>query len=237
MRYTEEMKIEIKQIEPPSATELKEKISEAKKKAQEAKAAEIGNKLSEPEEQLEQDKGSADGRMKIQESLNKELLQLDELGEIEDPAEWGKAEREMRNVYSRLENLIEQIKANGLDENLNMAQVNAQLEDARQKMPQIGKEKNTKEAKKLTAEMQTLEVQLQNEVIGRMVHLMYFNDRFDSFEWKNRTRARQLIDRGMDLASQLSMGKIPNIKPILAELYELLLLEELNYASGCRLPP
>jgi hypothetical protein len=125
--------------------------------------------------------------------------------------------------YSKLENLIEKIKANGLDENLNMDKVNAELEDFRQKMPQIGKEKNIREAEKLAAEIQTLAFQIQIAIDGGMGIFTELRDDFNTIKWKDRAEARQLIDQGMNVAIQaLGTGKIPNMMPFVVKLIELL---------------
>lgn len=163
LNHTEELEIEIKQTEAPTEEFLNKEIRKAKRTAQKVNADDVAEKLGALEEQLENEKGSADGKMKIFAGLRKELLKLDGL---EKQAEWPKVEEELKAAFYELEDLIEKIKHNGAGEDLNMRQVEAHLEEYRTKIEQLIKDKNIKEAKELIDEMFALGIELQNAVTG-----------------------------------------------------------------------
>ena len=126
LNHTEELEIEIKQTEPPTEKFLYEEISKAKRRAQKVNAGEVATKLRTLEEQLENEKGSVDGRMKILAGLRKELLKLDS---AEKEAEWPKVEQKLKDGFYELEGLVEKIKANSDDGDLNMDKVEAHIQE------------------------------------------------------------------------------------------------------------
>ena len=75
LNHTEELEIEIKQTEPPTEEFLTEEISKAKRIAKKVNANDVTETLDSFEEQLENEKGSADGKMKILDGRNR-MLQL-----------------------------------------------------------------------------------------------------------------------------------------------------------------
>lgn len=215
IEHTEELKIEIKQTEPPTEDFLTKEISKAKQIAQKVNADEITKKLETFEEQLENEKGSADGKMKILDGLRKELLKLDG---AEKSTEYPKVEEGLKDAFYELEDLIEKIKHNGDDDNLNMQQIEAHLEEYRKKVEYIIKDKNIKEAKELTREIGQLDFDLRNAVTGNAMDanvLRQINNDFSSIKWKNATKARQLINQGMQLVTD---GRTTALRPILVQI-------------------
>jgi len=211
IEHTEELKIEIKQTEPPTEEYLKKEIAKAKRIAQKLNADDVAKKLYTFEEQLENEKGSADGKMKILDGLRKELLKLDE---AEKSAEYPKAEKELKEAFFELENLIEKIKLNVDNGNLNIRKFESHLEEYRKKVEHIIKEKNIREAKELTVEITQLSIYLINEVTGNAIDvqfLYYINDNFSSFHWKNANKARQLVNQGLQMATNGNTSGIRNI--------------------------
>lgn len=219
IEHTEELEIEIKQTEAPSENFLNKEISKAKRTAQRVNADDIAEKLETLEEQLENEKGSADGKMKIFDGLRKELLKLDV---AEKQAEYPKVEEELKEAFYDLEDLIEKIKNNGADGDLNMRQIEAHLEEYRKKVEHIIKDKNIKEAKELTREIGQLDFELRNAVTGNAMDvqfLQHFNDGFNSFHWKDANKARQLINQGMQMVTN---GNTSGVRSILQQLIGLL---------------
>lgn len=219
IEHTEELKIEIKQTEPPTEDFLTKEISKAKRVAQKVNADEVAEKLQVLEVQLENEKGSADGKMKILDGLRKELLKLDGLEKL---AEYPKVEEELKEAFYELEDLIEKIKRNGDDDNLNMNQIDALLVEYRRKVEHIIKEKNIKEAKELTREIGQVDFELRNAVTGNAMDvqfLRHFNDGFNSFHWRDANKARQLLNQGLQMATN---GNTSGIRPILQQLVSLL---------------
>lgn len=219
IEHTEELKIEIKQTEPPTEKSLINEILKAKRTAQEVKAEEILKNLEALEVQLENEKGSADGKMKILDSLRKELLKLDSEEKL---AEYPKVEKEIKNEFYKLEDLVEKIKRNGDDGNLNMQQIEAHLEDYKKKVEYVIKEKNIREAKQLSIEIRQLDFELRNAVTGNALDVKYLrqlNDTFSVFHWKDVNKARQLLNQGLQMAAN---GNTSGIRSILVQLIGLM---------------
>lgn len=217
--HTEELEIEIKQTEPPSEKFLTGEISKAKRTAKDVNALTVYKELKNLEEQLNNEKGSADGKLKILDSLRKELLKLDV---AEKSAEWPKVEDELKKAFFELEELIDKIRNNSADEDLNMEMVQAHIEEFRRKTEQVIKEKNTKQAKELIQEIGQIDFDLRNAVTGNAIDvqfLQHLNNEFNSFHWKNPTKARQLLNQGLHMAAA---GNTSNIRPVIIQLIGLL---------------
>lgn len=211
IEHTEELKIEIKQTETPTEEFLTKEITKAKRTAQKVNADDVAEKLEAFEEQLENEKGSADGKMKILDGLRKELLKLDG---AEKQAEWPKVEQELKDAFYELEDLIEKIKTNSDDEDLNMDKVEAHIQEYRKTIEQIIKDKNTKEAKYLISEIGRLDFNLRNAVTGNAMDvqfLQHLNESFNTYHWKDANRARQLLNQGMQMATNGNTSGIRNI--------------------------
>jgi len=219
IEHTEELKIEIKQTEPPTEEFLTKEISKAKRIAQKVNSDDVAEKLDAFEEQLENEKGSADGKMKILDGLRKELLKLDG---AEKSAEYPKVEEELKEAFYELEDLIEKIKRNADDGNLNIKQIESHLEEYRKKVENIIKEKNIKEAKELIGEMGSLDFNLRNAVTGNAMDVQFLqqiNRDFGSFHWKDANKARQLLNQGLQMATN---GNTSGIRSILIQLIGLM---------------
>jgi len=219
IEHTEELKIEIKQTEPPTEELLANEILKAKRTAQKVNASDVSEQLEVLEEQLENEKGSADGKMRILDSLRKELLKLDG---AEKSAHYPQIEQELKDAFYELEDLIDKIKSNGVEENLNMRQIETHLSEFRKRVEHTVKDKNSKDAKELTIEILQLDFELRNAVTGNAMdvqHLRYLNDNFSSYHWRDANRARQLFNQGLQMAAD---GNTSSIRNILRQLYNLM---------------
>jgi molecular chaperone DnaK len=219
LNHTEELDIEIKQTEPPTEDLLTKEISKAKRTAQKINASDVSAKLEALEEQLENEKGSADGKMKILDGLRKELLKLDSAEKV---AEWPKVEQELKDAFYELEDLIEKIKTNNEDNDLNMDKIEAHIQEYKKTIEQIIKDKNTKEAKHLIGEIGSLDFNLRNAVTGNSMDvqfLRHINDTFNSYKWRDPNKARQLCNQGLQLATA---GNTSGIRNILVQLIALM---------------
>jgi molecular chaperone DnaK len=219
LNHAEELDNDIKQTEPPTDKTLTKEISKAKKIAIEVEDKEALNNLDGLESQLENEKGSADGRLKILDGLRKELLKLEV---IEKSEEWSKIEQDLKNSFYELDDLIDKIKANSDDENLNMEKIEAHVMEYRNRVEQIIKEKDNSEAKKLIQEIGQMDFNIRNAVTGNALDvqlLSHFNESFNSFHWTNANKARQLLNQGMQMATA---GETAGIRQILVQLIGLL---------------
>jgi len=176
-------------------------------------------KLAVLEKQLENEKGSADGKLKIQDGLRKELLKLDSAEKV---AEWPKIEQELKDDFHELEDLVEKIKANSDREDLNMDKVETHIQEYKKTIEQVIKDKNTKEAKHLISEIGTLDYNLRNAVTGNAMDvqfLKHIDSDFNSYHWKDKNKARQLVNQGLQFATA---GNTTAIRPILIQLIDLM---------------
>jgi molecular chaperone DnaK len=218
LNHTEELEIEIKQTEPPTEEFLTEEISKAKQIAQKVNADDVAEKLDAFEEQLENEKGSADGKMKILDGLRKELLKLDGAEKV---AEWPKVEKELKDAFYELEDLIKKIKANSHDEDLNMDKIEVHVQEFKRTIEHIIKHKELREAKELTEEIESLDRELRNSVSGGLVdkgRLEYHDREFENLKWKDKNKARLLVNQGLKLIQE---GKTSQLRPILHQIWDL----------------
>jgi molecular chaperone DnaK len=219
LNHTEELDIEIKQTEPPEEGFLTQELLKAKRAAKKVNAGDVSERLETLEEQLENEKGSADGKMKILDGLRKELLKLEEAEKV---VEWPKVEKELKDSFYRLEDLLEKIKANSDDEDLNMDKVEAHIQEYKKTIEQVIRDKNTKEAKNLISEISSLDFNLRNAVTGNAMDVQFIkhlDNEFNSYHWKDRNKARQLCNQGLQLATA---GNTAAIRPIIMQLISLM---------------
>ena len=218
LNHTEELEIEIKQTEPPTEELLAKEISKAKRTAEKVNAEDVSKNLNSLEGQLENEKGSADGKMKILDGLRKELLKLDS---AEKTAEWPKVEQDLKDAFYELEDLIEKIKTHSHDEDLNIDKIEAHIQEYKKAIEHIIQHKDTKAAKELTEEMEGLDRELRNTVTGGAIdkqRLEYHDREFNNLQWKDKNKARQLVNQGLKLITEV---KTSQLKPLLHLIWDL----------------
>jgi molecular chaperone DnaK len=216
--HTEELEIPVKTKEVPEADELTRKISDARHTARNINAANITTQLDNLENQLKNEKGSADGRMKILDGLRKVLLQLETL---EKAQEWPLIEKELKDACFELEDLIEKIKSNGDTDKLNIRNIDNLLKEMKQKVDSFIREKKRAEAKKLIEEIRLFDFELRNILTGGghdVQMLQYLHESFGQFHWKDAAKSRQLINKGLQMVAAGNR----NIRPVLVEVLQLI---------------
>jgi molecular chaperone DnaK len=218
LNHTEELQVDIRATEPPTEELLTKEILKAKRTAQKVNSNDVSEKLEALAEQLENEKGSADGKMKILDGLRKELLKLDSAEKV---AEWPKVEQELKDSFYELEDLIEKIKTNNDDEDLNMDKMEAHIREHKIAVEHIILNKDTKAAKELIEEIEGLERELRNSVSGGLVdkgRLEYHDREFNNLQWKDKNKARQLVNQGLKLIQE---GKTSLLRPLLHQIWDL----------------
>jgi molecular chaperone DnaK len=218
LNHTEELEIQIISTPPPTEEFLSNEILKAKRTAQKVKAYDISQNLEALEEQLENEKGSADGKLKIQDSLRKELLKLDSAEKV---AEWPQIEKELKEAFYELEKLIDKIKANNDDQDLNTDKIRDHVQEYKKAIEDIIKSKNLKAAKELTEEIEALDRELRNSVSGGLIdrgRLEYHDREFNNLKWKDKTKARLLVNQGLKLIQE---GKASQLRPLLHQIWDL----------------
>jgi molecular chaperone DnaK len=216
--HTEELEIEIKQTEPPTVEFLALEISKAKRTANKVNAFEVSANLETLEQQLENEKGSADGKLKILDSLRKELLKLDNEEKL---AEWPKVEQELKTAFFDLEDLIKKIKSQISDDDINIDKIESHLKQYKRSVESIIEQEDIKAAKNLTEEIDDVERELRNSASGGLIdkgRLEYHDREFENLRWKDKTKAKQLVNQGLKLISE---GKTTQLRPLLHQIWDL----------------
>ena len=218
LNHTEELQVDIKATKPPTEEKLVKEIKKAQKTSQKLNNNEILDELNNLADQLEYEKGSADGKMKILDGLRKELLKLDI---VEKTAQWPKIEQEVKDAFYSLEQLIEKIKENKYDEDLNMDRIEAHIQEYKTNIEQIIKDQNIRVAKKLIEELDEVNREIRNEVSDGAIdvnRIKYHDEEFNSLKWKDANKARQLINQGLQLISD---GRNKELRPLLYQIWDL----------------
>ena len=229
LNHTEEVPVEIIQAKQIDPEWLAAEISKAKKIARKVGSDSVLNKLDELEDQLENEKGSADGKFKTLENLRKELRTLDTL---EQQTEWPKVEKELKNAFFALEDLLKEVQNSDAGQKLNMDAVNAHFQEFRQKIDQIIKTKDIKTARELIREIAQLDYALRDAASGGMMDVMlvqHMNDEFSGIKWKDAGKARVLLNQAMQLVND---GKIDKVRPAVDQLIAIMDRESANILTN-----
>lgn len=171
----------------------------------------LDTEISETKKRFEQGKGDYDRKKDVLDSLRRSLKNLDE---IQASSEWPKTEEELKDVFYRLEETNQKFgneKTNGI------------VEQFKEQIPEIIKEKNVKVAQEMIDNMRQLDFALVDQGLGAQMEIMMlknFNDEFDTLDWSDRNRARMTLDRGLQMAANNPSKE--NLRQIVIELYNLL---------------
>ena len=216
LNYTEELEIEIKQTEAPSDELLTSEISKAKKAAKKIDSNEITESLEKLDDQLNNEKGNADGKMKILDSLRKELIKLEVAEKI---AEWPKVEEDLKSTFYDLEDLVDKIKEININENIKIDKLDANISEFKNSIENIIVNKDIKAAKELTELINGISVELRNTVTGGDVdrrRIEYHDREFNNLEWKDKNKARLLVNQGLALIAE---GKTNQLNPVVHQIW------------------
>jgi molecular chaperone DnaK len=218
LNHTEELSVDINKTEPPTEEMLNNEISKAKKVAKKVNDSNVSNNLDELEVQLENEKGSADGKMKILDSLRKELLTLDKAEKL---AEWPKVEKALKDSFFEWEELIDKIEDNNDDGEIDIDKVKSNNVEFKNTIEQIIRQKDIKAAKELTDIIVGLIIELRNSLTGGDVdrrRIEYHDKEFNNITWKDKNKARVLVNQGLKLIEE---GKTNQLKSILYQIWDL----------------
>ena len=211
LNHTEELDVDIKATKPTSGEELQKEITKAKNIASKLNLNNIAESLDGLENQLENELGSADGKMKILDGLRKALLKLDE---AEKTAKWPEVKEKLKKQFYDLEDLIRKLTENGDDDNFNMDKINAKIEECRDTID------------KLITQEPSDKIKLANELLYEMsstrtiilIHLIpekfieNFDNQFNRIQWKDLNKARSLINVGLSQScSNYNRGHLADI--------------------------
>ena len=177
----------------------------------ESELTNLENEIYEIRHTFEQDKNDVETKKSTLNYLRNSLKKLDK---IEGENEWLKIEHELKEVFYRLEETNKQFgndKTNGL------------VEQFKEKIPEVIKNKDRKFAKEFIDNMRQLDFSLADEGLGVQMEIMFlkdFNDNFDTLRWENKDTARITLDRGLELVANNPTKE--ELRPIVIELFKLL---------------
>lgn len=213
---TIEKEIEIGQRSVISAFELESLRNSANNKLRALKSTNsISGQETEEAERLirdvnqrfEGEKSSEDGRMHLQADIRRAFLQMEE---VENNHEWEALEAEIRDEFDRLE------KANNELGNKYDHQVSA----VRNQVDMAIRSKDVRQGRAVLDDINSLfiSVTLIYQLIGFIdYHLRNFN----SIQWKDSVRAKQLLQQGKELSSSNPSKEV--LHPIVRSVIDLMI--------------
>jgi molecular chaperone DnaK len=176
-----------------------------------AKLEKVNEELQEIEKSFENNKNDVDNNHEVLTNLRKSLKVIDELN---DTTEWPKLEEDLKDEFYRLE------QANDELGNEETTQIINQL---RKELEEVIQTKNVKLGNVLLEEITRIFVQITfvYQLIG---FIRNYNDNFGSYHWKDSSRARALLNQGLQ-----NIGEHPTVDvlhPIVISLLDLLPVTE-----------
>lgn len=152
-----------------------------------SETAEAEKMMNDINSRFDGEKGAEDGRMHLQADIRRAFLKMEE---IEQCHEWDSLEAEIREEFDRLE------KANNELGNKYDQQVSA----VRSQVDSVIRSKDVRQGRAVLDDINSLFV-----AVALIYHLMGFIDyhlgNFNSIQWKDANRARQLLQQGKELTN------------------------------------
>lgn len=145
---------------------------------------------------------------------------LRKIEELDTGTEWQRVEHELRDEFDKLEKAQEELG----DEQ------SAQLvEQLRTQTDNVIRTKNVQEGREVIKQVHRLFFQL-TMLYQCMAIIRYCNDHFGAIRWKDSSRARQLVNRGMEQINNNPTTE--DLRRIVAELLKLMPQEDAAKAGG-----
>ena len=233
---TEQQTVKIIQQSDVSKEWLENEIRKARKIASRLKednnspeVEKIITNINDIAEKLDNKGGGDSGKLEVQDNLLKELRALDKL---DTETEWPKVEKELKESFYDLEELLDKIKRNGDEENLKMEAIEAHMDEFRTKIEQIIKAKDVYHAKELIKEIEGLDWSLRDILAGPQMDISMINqinNTFADINWKDSNKARVLLNQAIQA---INNGNVSNLRPILVEIIGVMELEDANKLTG-----
>lgn len=158
--------------------------------------------------------------------LNKVRENRREIEENISTDEWPKVSEELKDAFYTAEDLIEQCDSGILNsENLDMIKVKSHLEDFRNKVELIIKDKETDLAKELTEDINNLSRAIITNSLPdgfrEKMFIEYVDGNFSEITWKNTTKARQFVNQAISsLNNNESIRELGNLCSQISDLID-----------------
>ena len=137
-----------------------------------------------------------------------------ELDRLHDLLEWPKLEEELRERFSELER-VQSSKGN--------AQTAKQVDGIKEELESVIRKRDSIEGRLLAEEIMTLYVSLT--LLEQLIYFVReYSSNFDSYHWKNKQRARQLISQANSMI--VSNPSVEQLHPVVVGLIHELPEEE-----------
>lgn len=184
-----------------SISELKQDVN-----SDDAKLQKIEAELEQLEKSFENNKNDVDVKQEVLTNLRKSLKTIDELNET---TEWPKLEETLKEEFYRLEKTNTELGNDKTTQVVN--QFRSQLEE-------VIKAKDVKIGNVLLEEIEGFFIQLTfiYQLIG---FITGHNDNFGSYNWKDSSRARTLLNKGLQIIGE--NPTIDELHPIVKSLIDL----------------
>lgn len=150
---------------------------------------ELKNALSQLQKYFEKGKSDEDRRKEVFDKMREILIKVDEL---DKGTGWDRIEKEIRNEFDRLE------KANV---ELGNEKTNEALEKLRSKTDEVIRSKDKDLGREVLEDIESMFVgiTLIYQLIGS---IRRWDEHFNSIEWKNQAKVRQLLNQGLQIISE-----------------------------------
>lgn len=172
-----------------------------------SETAEADKLITEINDRFDGEKSSEDGRMHLQADIRRAFLKMEE---VENNHEWDSLEAEIREEFDRLE------KANNELGNKYDSQVAA----VRSQVDMVIRSKDVRQGRAVLDDINSLFV-----AVTLIYQLMGFIDyhlrNFNSIQWKDANRARQLLQQGKEMAN--SNPSESTLHPVVRSVIDLMI--------------
>lgn len=207
-----------KQSVEEADNEIKKGLSEAQSSIDRLEEDDVptGELQAEMDKVKEEYANSSEKKMVLQHL--KEVLR--KIENLDSSTEWQRLEKELKEEFDRLENA---------QDNLGNDKTRQLVEQLRTQTDKVIREKDIIMGKGMLEQIRALFVHLT--MVYQCIGLIRdCRDRFDFINWKDTTRARQLVNRGMEEIN--SQPTVEILHPIACSLIELMPNNEAANASG-----
>lgn len=221
----EQMTIEVHFL--ATDTSVEKVLNTSKKQSTEDAAKVISKDLAEAQRSIDRLNGAGVNTSDLQgkldavknESANssekKAVLQhlkevLRKIEDLDDATEWDRLEVELREEFERLEKIQNDL---GNDKTYQI------VEQLRRQTDQVIRSKDVKMGREVLEQIDALNVHMT--MLYRLMGLIeHYNRNFNSVRWTDASRARQLINQGLEIIN--NNPTVENLRPIAINLFEVM---------------
>jgi molecular chaperone DnaK len=179
-------------------------------------------RLKELKQDLKNNENNQSGRITV---LNKVRENRREIENHISVDEWPKVMEELKTTFYKAEELVEKCEDGEIDvSSLDMKKVKSHLEEFRNNVEQIIKNRETNLAKELTEDISALSRAIITsslpEGFREKIIVEYFDENFTEITWTNSTKARQFINQAIKNVNE--NGNIKVLQNLCSQIRDLI---------------